>query len=287
MKLRQLLSFRGRFLPQNFCSIKPRFYSRKFGPFLTMQFYTAIELGYNHAQREMIIRRIESFQIFKVLADLFADQNVPQEYRDHQKFLCDWLISTACRRQNIELVELAIEMGSSRASAVHALMVMQRRLPEKEQMEALELLRDGNKKCCAECMGGLAAFCAFNSAIDPKLRMRIVGPLHSQYMLACRSGLRGSLIGTAVVANLLISFANTFDERGIVVDTEREFLKFIFWITENEFLKSRFQDLIEETMKVMQRSDRQPYLYKGVMLKMAEALKNDISGSYLKALLRF
>jgi hypothetical protein len=277
MTFKQFLSFCRRFFPQHFCSRYPRFLSTKFGAFLTMNCFLAFKLGYNHAQREMIIRRIESFQIFKILADSVVSQDVPQEYNDILEFLCDWLISTACRRQNIDLVSQAIEMGSYPACAVYALMVMQRRLPQREQMEALELLRDGNAQCCAHCLGALAVFCAFNGAIDLRLRIRFGGDIFSQFWLACRSASKGSQIGMAGVAKLLRFFATTSDYTRdyLMVDPN------------NEFLKSRFPELIKETLEFFQRTDREPYLCRGNMEFMAEELEKDLSGSYLKALLRF
>jgi len=241
-----------------------------------MQFYIAFRLGYNHAQREMIVRRIESFQIFKILADLFADQNVPQEYSDHQKFLCDWLISTACRRQNIELVELAIEMGSSYACAVYALMVMQRRLPRQKQMEAFSLLEEGNTKCCAHCKGALAAFCAFNNAIDDKVRFKFAGSMFN-FWSACQSASRGSSIGIGVVAGLLRYFATKSEDDGRPMHISPD----------NEFLSVRFPELTQEILDFFLRSDREPYIDRSTMITMAEELENDLQKHPLRALLRF
>lgn len=284
MKLYQVFSFYRRFLPLHFCSRNPRFSSRKFGPFLTMQFFIAMKLVTNRAHRQCLIRYIESFQIRKILADSFASQDVPQEYNDHLKFLCDWLISTACRRQNIDLVKQAIEMGSYPAArAVYSLMVMQRRLPQEKQIEALHLLSEGNQLGSADCTGGLALFCAFNGAIDRNLRIKLGGgTIICQFFSACRSAKEGSPFGKKAVAKLLRFFANTKDDRGRPLEISPE----------NEFLRSRFPELMKETVDFFYRyTDREPYIHQPNMLKMAEELEQELQqqllGNPLLALLRF
>ena len=280
MTLYQVLSFCRRFLLRHFCSRNPRFSSRKFGPFLTMQFYIAIKLGRNRAHWQCLIRYIESFQIRKILADSFS-QDVPQEYNDHLKFLCDWLISTACRRQNMDLVKQAIKMGSYPASAVLALIVMHRRLPQKEQMEALSLLREGTGQSCHDCQGALAIFFAFNPNLNPRVSMQLGGGILRQFWLASESAAFDSYFGRVAVAKLLRFIANTSDDRGRPLQISPE----------NEFLRIRFPELMNETLQFFQSTDRDPYIHRADMLEMAEELEQELQqqllGNPLQALLRF
>lgn len=247
-----------------------------------MKFYIAMKLVTNQAHQQCLIRYIESFQIPKILADSFASQDVPQEYIDHLKFLCDWLISTACRRQNIDLVKQAIEMGSYRARSVLSLMVWQRCLPQEEQIEALHLLREGNQLCNADCMGGLAVCCAFNGAIDLRFRIRFGGgTIICQFWLACRSAAQGSPFGKKAVAKLLRFFASTLDDRGRPLEISPE----------NEFLRSRFPELTQEILDFFLHSDREPYIDPSTMIAMAKELEQELQrqllGNPLLALLRF
>ena len=252
MTFKDVLSFRI-FRAQHFCSRHPGFSSRKFGAFLTMQFFIAMKLGGNRNQRRYLIRYLEVFQIRKILADSFIYQDASQQYQEHSKFLLEWLILTGCKRYQLEYLELAIELGSYPARAFYAIIVMNRRLGKEAQQQAFALLQGGNAICCPHCTGALALFFAFNTDISPRERNKGGATIDCWFFQACISASRGSWIGKRLVVKLLEVYASSSDDAGRPLR-----------INSNDFLKNRFPDFCK------------PSIDRSRMLNMAEDLKNEL-----------
>lgn len=262
MTLKKVPPFRI-FRVQQFCSRHPSFSSRKFGAFLTMQFFIAMKLGANRNQLQYLIRYIEVFQIRKILADSFIYQDASQQYQEHFKFLLEWLILTGCKRYQLEYLELAIELGSYPARAFYAIIVMNRRLGKEAQQQAFALLQRGNAICCPHCTGALALFFAFNTSISPRERNKGGETIDCWFFQAIISASRGSWIGEILVGKLLEIYASSSDDAGRPLR-----------LKSNDFLQTRFPNF------------REPYIDQSIMLSMAKELKEGLDTDP-RVLLRF
>jgi hypothetical protein len=252
MTLKDVLSFQI-FRAKQFCSRHPSFSSRKFGAFLTMQFFLAMKLADNRNQRHYLTRCIEVFQIRKILADSFIYQNTSQQYEEHFKFLLEWLILTGCKRYQLKYLELAIELGSYPARAFYAIIVMNTRLGKEFQQQAFAILQRGNAICCPHCTGALALFYAFNTSISARDRNKGGATIDCWFFQACISASRGSWIGKRLVVKLLEVYASSSDDAGRPLR-----------INSNDFLKNRFPNF------------REPSIDRSSMLSMAEDLENEL-----------
>lgn len=252
MTLKEVLSLRI-FRVQQFCSRHPSFSSRKFGAFLTMQFFLAMKLGGNRNQRQYLIRYIEVFQIRKILTDSFIYQDASQQYQEHFEFLLEWLILTGCKRYQLEYLELAIELGSYPARAFYAIIVMNRRLETRVQQQAFALLQGGNAICCPHCTGALALFFAFNTSISPRERNKGGATIDCWFFQACISASRGSWIGKRLVVKLLEIYASSSDDAGRPLR-----------INSNDFLKNMFPNFRKQSID------------QSMMLSMSEDLENEL-----------
>jgi len=252
-----------RFLPQQFCSRHPSFSSREFGALLTMQYFIATKMSDNPIHQQYLIRHIESFQIFKILANSFIYQNASQQYEKHFEFLLEWLILTGCKRYQLEYLELAIELGSSPARAYYAIIVMNRRLEKEFQQQAFALLKGGNAIGCPHCIGALALFFAFNTSISPKERSKGGATIDCWFFQAIISASRKSWIGETLVGKLLEIYASSSDDAGRPLR-----------IKSNDFLQTRFPNF------------REPSIDRSIMLSMAKELKEGLETDP-RVLLRF